>query len=317
MRCKAPFVGRSGAYGCKQCRPCRVNSRRIWTFRILLEQLCHEKSSFVTLTYDDDHLPPGGTLVRKHEVKWKKRMGRALGAGALRFFVVGEYGDVTQRPHYHVAVFGGGCAEVDLCREYRRLKAFDKECEFCQTVRRSWPHGSVIDVGDLNRYSAGYIAGYVTKKMNKESDPRPGMSLNGRYKEYAQPSLKPGIGALAVSKIVDVLTSENGCEELRRVGDVPSQLKYGNKLMPLGRYLRKKIRETYGITEEESSKIGQKKMQQVLQELYEGYAESPWSKEDKYTPDNERRKFFLVEKFAQKVLQLETRLKIYDKPRRL
>ena len=45
------------AVPCGQCKNCRINQARIWTNRILMEQCCHDYSCFVTLTYDDEHLP--------------------------------------------------------------------------------------------------------------------------------------------------------------------------------------------------------------------------------------------------------------------
>ena len=45
-------------FGCGQCLPCRVNKRRLWTNRIMLESMCHDDNAFVTLTYNDDNIPP-------------------------------------------------------------------------------------------------------------------------------------------------------------------------------------------------------------------------------------------------------------------
>ena len=74
---------------------------------------------FLTLTYDDAHLefapyvdPETGevshrpVLVPEQLQKYLKRIRRAAerrGAPAhIRFFACGEYGEDTERPHYHV-----------------------------------------------------------------------------------------------------------------------------------------------------------------------------------------------------------------------
>lgn len=85
--------------------PCRLNRRRLWTHRLLLEQLKHGDSCFLTLTYDEKHLPEGGSLVPKHAQDFLKRL-RSKTNLKLRYYLVGEYGEDTERPHYHVALFG-------------------------------------------------------------------------------------------------------------------------------------------------------------------------------------------------------------------
>jgi len=149
-----------------------MNRRRVWTHRLLPEQRSHEFSSFATLTYADEHLPRGQTVVPKHTQDWLKRLRDLLGpTRPIRYYLVGEYGDESQRPHYHAALFG--------------LSHLEHE-----TLARSWPMGHTL-LGTLTKESAQYVAGYVTKKMTAPDDPR----LNGRHPEFARMSLRPGIGA--------------------------------------------------------------------------------------------------------------------------
>jgi len=66
----------------------------------MLESLCHEDNAFITLTYDNENLPENATLVPKDLKDFQKRL-RYHANIDLRFFSVGEYGEKTQRPHYH------------------------------------------------------------------------------------------------------------------------------------------------------------------------------------------------------------------------
>jgi len=169
--CKKPYVKGITPYPCGQCLPCRLNRRRLWTHRLLLEQRCHEFSSFATLSYSDDTIPVDGSLNPKHSQDWLKRLRFALGsARPLRYYLIGEYGDETFRPHYHAALFGLSHLEGDLLRE-------------------TWGFGHTL-LGTLTKESAQYICGYVTKKMTSHEDPR----LGGRHPEFARMSRRPAIG---------------------------------------------------------------------------------------------------------------------------
>lgn len=93
-------------------------------------------------------------------------------------------------------------------------------------------------VGQLTDKSANYIAGYVTKKMTHSSDIR----LDGKHPEFARMSLNPGIGAGAMHNVASAIM-QYGLEERE---DVPIGLRYGAKVMPLGKYLRRRLRKLVG-----------------------------------------------------------------------
>lgn len=236
MLCKKPFRRGVFEFGCGQCLPCRFNRRRIWTHRILLESFQEKPCSFVTLTYSDDKIPHNGSLNPAHTEKWLKRLRRAVAPTTLRYFLVGEYGDESQRPHYHVALFGiGPCLFGGSW-----LTGKQCVCNNCKIVSQTWGFGGV-SCDNLEPESAAYIAGYVTKKMTSTEDSR----LFGRHPEFARMSTKPGIGALAIDDVSSVLRAKNISEEL--VGSVTS-LRHGLKQMPLGRYLKEKLREEFGLS---------------------------------------------------------------------
>lgn len=220
MLCKKPYRIKGIPAPCQKCMGCRFNRRRMWTHRLILEQQKHAESCFLTLTYNDENLPHGNTLVLSHYQEFLKRLRERVQPTRLRFYFVGEYGETTQRPHYHAAIFGLGRGSEKVMQE-------------------SWDKGFIY-LGDLTVESAQYVAGYVTKRMTNKNDPR----LKGRYPEFARMSLKPGIGAGAMEDVARALNKHMDYIEINL--DVPTSLKHGKRTLPLGRYLRTKLRGELG-----------------------------------------------------------------------
>lgn len=237
MLCRNPFMQGMHAYPCRQCFPCRLNRRRLWTHRIILESLCHSANAFVTLTYAEDALPAGASLNPSDLRNWLKRFRKRISPSRVRFYAVGEYGDDTQRPHYHAALFGyPGCD----CGAVNRLRPLSRpaNCAHCSLVSSTWSLG-LVDVGHLTPESAQYIAGYVVKKMTMRDDPR----LAGREPEFARMSLRPGIGLNAMHDVASTILQFN-LDSTQ--ADVPVSLRHGKKELPLGTYLRQQLRTMIG-----------------------------------------------------------------------
>lgn len=199
---------------CGRCMACRINKKRLWTHRILLESYCHSSSLFVTLTYNDEHLPPDLSVHPEDVQKYIKRLRKSLSPKKFRYFLVGEYGDKSWRPHYHLALFGLGIEDM-------------------KAVEDAWQKRGFVHIGDITEKSAGYIAGYATKKMTSDKDQR----LEGRHPEFIRMSLKPGLGAGFLPRLLDLF------KEHDTIGDVPYVLRHGSRILPLGRYLRKLFRK--------------------------------------------------------------------------
>lgn len=116
------------AFGCGQCLPCRVNRRRIWTHRIMLEAAQYHDNSFVTLTYDEEKLPVDLSVTPRTLQLFMKRL-RKVYPNRIRYFGVGEYGDQTMRPHYHLALFNfASCARGQTVASPRRKSTLQMNC---------------------------------------------------------------------------------------------------------------------------------------------------------------------------------------------
>jgi hypothetical protein len=118
----------------------------------------HEQNCFVTLTYDDEHLPDYGSLHRPDIQKFLKRLRKKV--GKLRTFYCGEYGDQLERPHFHALIFG---YEPSDKTPSGKSKSGDQLYE-SDIITDTWGKGHA-NLGDLTFESAAYVARYVTKKI--------------------------------------------------------------------------------------------------------------------------------------------------------
>ncbi len=242
--------------GCGQCLCCRIHRRRLWTTRIILESYTHDQCCFVTLTYAEHSLPENGTVAPLDLQNFLKRLRRKLEPRKLRFFAVGEYGDETWRPHYHLALFG--------------LSSLDRSA-----IEQSWSLKGVpigfIQIGELNPDSAQYLAGYTVKKLTRPDDPIrpdprfPGGRLKGRHPEFARMSNRPGIGAVA-AVIISQKVLKLPSTDLIEYTDVPQSVRIKGKKQNIGRYLTSIVRKEC-LSDEQIENIKQKYMAEKSLEM--------------------------------------------------
>lgn len=162
--------------------------------RCLHEKKLHRDNCFITLTYDNEHLPEGGTLVKRDLQLFMKRLRKEFGEG-IRFYACGEYGDVTSRPHYHAIIFNHDFRDRRLFSD-----ANSKAPIFTSAVLdRIWQKGHCT-VGDVTFDSCAYVARYVMKKItgDRAGDHYSRLDPNGRIfsllPEFTLMSRRPGIG---------------------------------------------------------------------------------------------------------------------------
>lgn len=266
MICKKPYIAPGMVpFGCGSCLACRINKRRVWAHRIELEAMAHENNSFWTLTYDDEHVPANGSLVPSHLRDFLKRFRKAIEPARMRYFAVGEYGESTQRPHYHVAAFNvEGCHSGSTAVSRRTNSC----CPSCDRLRDIWKLG-LVHQGELTPQSAEYVAGYTVKKLG-DCDADDDV-LAGRHPEFARMSLRPGIGSVALDQIAKTIEQYG---PLAHALDVPVALRHGAKKKPLGKYLRRKLRLQLGRPENAPPEVLEK-IEVEMQVLREAAASAP------------------------------------------
>lgn len=328
--CKNPYMNGQMPCPCGKCIPCLINRKRLWKHRLLLESYTHENSAFVTLTYSDDKLyyrneKTGkellqSTLCPKHLQKFFKRLRKAISPSRVRFYVVGEYGDKSYRPHYHAALFGYEPCWYGGTRHQKHTVG-GSCCPPCDTIYKAWGKGG-IDNAHLENDSAAYIAGYVTKKLTNPNDLKAMEILNGRYPEFARMSNRPGIGADAVDQIANALLSQYGSHALTEHGDVPVSLSHGKQSLPLGRYLRQKLRRKINAAEIINPETGEIKYagkeittqayQKELLDMFLAALKNPETKKEVTSLKN-----FIHKRDAQKILNIETKHDLLKKEKTL
>ena len=201
---------------CGQCISCKLEKQRTWAIRMMNEALFWEEalgkySIFLTLTYDDKHLPMHKTLVKQHVQDFFKRLWWKVESDKLRYYVVGEYGtqcpdhELTdcpmcgplQRPHYHAIIFGWDAPPKDQ----ERLGTRDgTPIHSSKIIGDAWQFGS-HEYGTCTFESCSYVASYITKKITGKDAPDYYVrhitetdQLVEIEPEFAMMSKRPGIG---------------------------------------------------------------------------------------------------------------------------
>lgn len=239
MLCIRPYRTEVADFGCGRCMPCLINRRRTWTTRLMIESYQHTDSVFATLTYAHDR----ESLEPAHLQEFMKVLRKQY-EFPIRYYGVGEYGDLYLRPHYHVALFGVSIADYEQ-------------------VYKAWKWG-FIHLGNLEHKSAQYIAGYMLKKLGHQA-------TEGKHKEFSRMSLRPGIGQKGTVDMSKELLKRHFL--LSSMEDVPNEVRVDGKKMPIGRYLKKNLRVA----------IGRQPLapQELLQRMKQEKAEMPQEEKDR------------------------------------
>jgi uncharacterized Rmd1/YagE family protein len=324
---------------CGQCAGCLTNRKQLWTHRIILESIGHEKNAFITLTYSNENVPYERSEKEKYtcektgkeKEKWvfypteyptlskydltrffKNLRNRTN--QKFRYYAVGEYGTKGARginPHFHICLFGLGEEAAGIIQDSWRTETGSRT--------KGDPLGYTY-TGSLTPQSAAYVAGYVQKKTKYNKDMWEEFEITP---EYSTMSNRPGIGAHAVPKIAEAL--QLWPEGLTPTGDVPTSIMHGNRKLPLGNYLREKIREEMqldhtletwmdpitGEIEEKKKWHGKELFKEVLKAELLALQENKEDYDPKLTPDAQASIKHAIEyRDKQKILNFDAKQKL-------
>lgn len=219
---------------CGRCIGCRLKYSRDWADRCIMEMPYHESSFFVTLTYDNEHIPVNpyfesmddmedgvcleSPTLRPIDVSlFIKKLRRHLDYhcpdhAPISYFACGEYGDLTHRPHYHLIIFGLQLQDLEF---YKKSKlGFNYYNSHLLTSL--WQKGHVV-VADCNWQTCAYVARYILKK---QTGPKSEIYKLYNYEpEFCRMSRRPAIGRrffedhfdeLYGNDFVSIATAEGG-----------------------------------------------------------------------------------------------------------
>lgn len=195
MACDSPFYrvwkGEQIPLPCGRCGPCKKRRVDSWVFRLMQEDKVSATSRFITLTYDNDHVPISEngwlTLTKGHDLvpkddgtfrkvdrccftKYIKRLRKLCHGVSVKYYACGEYGSDNRRPHWHAIVFN----------------VPDDEMFFTAWSLDGKPFGKV-HVGQVSGDSVAYVMKYIDKPGGVPLFPnwKPFVGRDDRIPEFA------------------------------------------------------------------------------------------------------------------------------------
>lgn len=158
--------------GCGKCPACQAGKRREWFTRIMMEYKTCSTCYFITLTYNDEHLPENG-VCKKDCQDFMKRLRKQCPQSHLRFFLCSEYGSKSHRPHYHMILFNFPSTDATVVSN---------------SVLEAWsPRGDCMGfvyVAGFGEAAAMYVTKYVLKDKNILAEYLPDELLDEYDPEY-------------------------------------------------------------------------------------------------------------------------------------
>lgn len=205
---------------CGKCVGCKLDYSRQWANRMILELKSNPKAVFVTLTYDNDHLPivtkdiwPTDseadvplrrvdlpTLSKRDTQLFWKRLRKRFAGKRIRYFIAGEYGPRTHRPHYHAIIYGLGLDDFEdlTLVKYNNL---GQPIYTTPDLVDTWQNGH-ISVAPCTWHTCAYTSRYCLKKAFGDNG-KYGSHYGDVEPEFTLCSRRPGLGLSDYQAYID------------------------------------------------------------------------------------------------------------------
>lgn len=183
---------------CGHCIGCLMKRSRDWTIRLVHEMEYSTCASFVTLTYDEEHVPRSKyiddngeeqesmTLSKRDVQLFMKRLRKRIGNKKIRYFLAGEYGGKTKRPHYHMIIFNYDFPDKKLFQVNDGYALYRSNM-----LEDIWKLG-FSSIAEVNFATCSYVAKYCLKK--KYGSHNMYYRIFNLEPEFNLMSRRPGIG---------------------------------------------------------------------------------------------------------------------------
>lgn len=163
---------------CGKCPACVQNKALEWTARLMKEAEEWKYTYFITLTYDDDNLKD----LNKRDIQlFLKRFRKASGFDC-KYYITGEYGEISFRPHYHAIFF--------LNDKIEDLVFYANNLYTSRLFSNTWQKGQVLVSSDVNERSIKYTIGYTLKKIGESKISLMSKGLGLKYLDERKADIK-------------------------------------------------------------------------------------------------------------------------------
>lgn len=144
---------------CGKCKECLNEKKISMYYKIKKEIELNKDNIFITLTYDNENIKD---LNKKDIQDFLKRL-RKKTKEKIKYFCVGEYGENTKRPHYHMIIFNYKPNDLEETNDTKSgFKQYNSK-----SLNKIWGKGltriSIMQKGLIN-----YILKYIQKNNNKK-----------------------------------------------------------------------------------------------------------------------------------------------------
>lgn len=291
---------------CNNCMECRYKHGREWTFRLSAELENWSSASFITLTYNNEHLP--FMLVKRDFQLFMKRLrnyanfyfnGNRNVTYSIKYFACGEYGDNSWRPHFHFIAFGlpnNSITQALVClawsshtfADFPNLKNtidiyandFRKSRDYRVCLSKGY---GFITVDPCNIQTIKYTCGYVNKKIKSNPLVYEALKFIPPFQLSSQ-----GLGK-------SYIDNNSNIDYMVENKSVP----FNGFDISIPRYLRKKLQSDYGLVIEDLDKKAIKDNKDKFitifgEELYEKYSYEDTLYKNEYSKGDSAYKTFKI-----------------------